>query len=323
MSRRLPMPPHSSHQVSRSQDSTSSTLSGDVQKTVHCYSLTAGSAELQFIITIEPVPDRPLQHYFFLTLKAGAVERPICQPVMLKLRVDPRDLKFAVFVFPPKTSLPQGCLWSLRVWLRCNGVDHRVFSDDSLWIGKDPDFYSIEDATFARLRSSTLDTHLYKAALGSMLVDYIVRWQHIAGSMYSISLEYDGHGVGRVLFSDLLLRLDCPVAEIAFVIYTIPVSSTPQGATHRLRVWLKAPAVTTLNGPAPASITQRIWTMDDFRIGHDLDFKALGAKMVMGIPSPGGPLSVMSGESTQSLFSKDDKAHPGESSRTLYNKEGL
>ncbi|KAJ7827672.1 hypothetical protein B0H14DRAFT_2814172 [Mycena olivaceomarginata] len=48
--------------------------------------------------------------------------------------------------------LPAGCLYSLRVWLRANGVDHRFFGEDDLWLGADPDFGTVENASFACLR---------------------------------------------------------------------------------------------------------------------------------------------------------------------------
>jgi hypothetical protein len=48
--------------------------------------------------------------------------------------------------------LPAGCLYSLRVWLRANGVDHRLFGEDELWLGADPDFGTVENASFACLR---------------------------------------------------------------------------------------------------------------------------------------------------------------------------
>ena len=61
-------------------------------------------------------------------------------------------------VFPGKATIPAGCLWSYRVWLRVNFVDHRIFGDDELWVGKDPDFSSIADASFARLKSNNVNS---------------------------------------------------------------------------------------------------------------------------------------------------------------------
>ena len=77
--------------------------------------------------------------------------------------------------YPPRSCLPQGCLFSLRVWIRVGDIDHRLFSEDALWIGKDPDFYSIQDATFARLRSVNSEMLLYKIVVGKALMDFIIR----------------------------------------------------------------------------------------------------------------------------------------------------
>jgi hypothetical protein len=44
------------------------------------------------------------------------------------------------------------------------------------------------------------------------------RWRQVLGRVYSLSLEYDGCGVGRVLFSDLIVTLDCPPEHLTFVL---------------------------------------------------------------------------------------------------------
>lgn len=81
-------------------------------------------------------------------------------------------------MFPGKAVLPSGCLWSLRVWLRVNNVDHRLFGDDDLWVGKDPDFNAMGDASFARLK--TMDTgeqlQIYHAYVGKALVTFTIRY---------------------------------------------------------------------------------------------------------------------------------------------------
>ena len=104
-----------------------------------------------------------------------------------------------------------------------------------MWIGKDPDFSSVEDAAFARLRSVTTQMLLYKITVGSALMDFTIRfapfispnrlyvnshprWRKIFERMYSLSLEYDGCGVGRILLSDFIIGLDCPPEDLAFVI---------------------------------------------------------------------------------------------------------
>lgn len=45
-----------------------------------------------------------------------------------------------------------------------------------MWIGKDPDFNSIEDAAFARLRNVSPQTLLYKITVGTTLMDFIVKF---------------------------------------------------------------------------------------------------------------------------------------------------
>jgi len=271
--------------------------------------LNIGGVDLRLFITIEPLRELSREHTFYLSLKAGEFERPISEPATLILSVDPRELKFVVFAYPPRSCLPQGCLYALRVWLRAGEIDHRLFSEDALWIAKDPDFYSIQDATFARLRSVNSQTLLYKIVVGRALVDFTIRWRQVLGRVYSLSLEYDGCGVGRVLFSDLTVSLDCPPEHLSFVLYTIPVTSTPRGATHRIRLWLRAPdqvgPVTPPEVDLPPSqfIYQRIWSTDSFKVGNTLDFTALGPKMIMGVPT--GDPRILTSPSEQ-LFYRDD-----------------
>lgn len=105
-----------------------------------------------------------------------------------------------------------------------------------MWIGKDPDFNSVQDAAFARLRNVSPQTLLYKITLGMTLMDFTVkfasfllfpyrrylifhaRWRKIFESVYSLSLEYDGCGVGRMLLKDFIIGLDCPPEALAFII---------------------------------------------------------------------------------------------------------
>ncbi|KAI0254810.1 hypothetical protein BJV78DRAFT_1183058 [Lactifluus subvellereus] len=308
MNRRLPSLPHCF--FARTVDGVSVP---DVRKVVHTYNLNIGGVDIRLFITIEPLRELSREHVFFLSLKAGALERPISEPATLRLSVDPRDLKFVVFAYPPRACLPQGCLYSLRVWLRAGDIDHRLFSEDSLWIGKDPDFYSIRDAAYARLRNATSQMLLYKIAMGEALVDFTVRWRHMFGKVYGLSLEYDGCGVGNTLFSDFVVSLDCPPELLDFVIYTIPVASNPRGATHRIRLWLRAPAqVGNVSGPAADMLStkfiyQRIWSTDTFKVGNCLDFTALGPKMVMGVPHGDGPRT-LSSPSERLFYREDDLA---------------
>jgi hypothetical protein len=86
-------------------------------------------------------------------------------------------------LFPGKNDvLPAGCLYSLRVWLRANGVDHRLFGEDELWLGADPDFGTVENASFACLRPGGTtalgvpDAQVYDAVVGRARVQFVIRW---------------------------------------------------------------------------------------------------------------------------------------------------
>ena len=143
-------------------------------------------------------------------------------------------------MFPGKSSLPAGCLWSLRVWLRVNAVDHRLFGEDELWVAKDPDFTAITDASFARLRSLEAGEQIYHGYVGKALVAFIVkcaivyftfrvwhsntvlfyRWGFVTNSnnLYKFSLSYEANGVGDTLFEDFRLRLDGDPRAVTFLI---------------------------------------------------------------------------------------------------------
>jgi len=206
--------------------------------------------------------------------------------------VDPRKLEFIVFVFPGKTTIPAGCLYSYRVWLRVNFVDHRIFGDDELWVGKDPDFSSIADASFSRLKSTTSHSQLYDGVVGRARVQFIERWTHIAEGLYKYSLEYESAGVGAMLIEDFRLTIQGDPGSVSFLIYTVPMNSMPAGASHRIRVWLKTflPFPSNENDQSsnislPFSdsyVYQRIWKSDSLKLGARLDFFTLGTKMIMG-----------------------------------------
>ncbi|KAJ4479022.1 hypothetical protein J3R30DRAFT_2705992 [Lentinula aciculospora] len=256
----------------------------------YTYNLIAGSAPLQFQISVEPTNGKPVsgKYLFRLSLKVDKTERPLAEPISLNLTVDPRKLEFIVFVFPGKTTIPAGCSWSYRVWLRANSVDHRIFGDDELWVGKDPDFSSIPDASFARLKTVNANSQLYDGVVGRARVQFIARWTHIAEGLYKYSLEYESAGVG-MLFEDFRLILQGDPRSVSFLIYTIPMGSMPAGASHRIRVWLKTflpfPNDQSSNISLPFNdsyVYQRIWKSDSLKIGVRLDFHSLGAKMIMG-----------------------------------------
>jgi len=72
-------------------------------------------------------------------------------------------------------SLPAGCLYNLRVWLITAGTNHRLFSDDDLWVGRDPDFRSVGDASFTVLRNATQDMLIYQGIVGHAHVSFIIK----------------------------------------------------------------------------------------------------------------------------------------------------
>ncbi|KIJ69784.1 hypothetical protein HYDPIDRAFT_77734 [Hydnomerulius pinastri MD-312] len=263
----------------------------------YTYSLNAGNAPLQFFVLVESEPDRPNHYTFSLSMKVGHVERAVCKSVTMRLSIDPRQLDFALFAFPPRSSLPVGCLHHLRVWLRTAGIDHRIFGDNDLWVGKDPDFRSIGDASFAILRNATQDMLIYQAVVGRAHVSFIVRWRLVEVGVYALSLDYEAGGAGRTLFDDYHLRLDCEPQTVSFMIYSIPVTSTPAGASHRIRFWMRtphvslSPASSIASGPAESYVYQRLWKTDDFKLGANLNFEALGSKLITGVRDPNSPQS--------------------------------
>lgn len=48
--------------------------------------------------------------------------------------------------------------------------------------------------------------------------DNPARWHLISDDTYKIALEYEAGGVGRTLFDDIRVRLDCDPQSLAFVI---------------------------------------------------------------------------------------------------------
>ncbi|KAF9006741.1 hypothetical protein BDQ17DRAFT_1389501 [Cyathus striatus] len=251
--------------------------------------MAAGNTPLQFNISVESASGnaRPGVYSFRVSLFFNSIERYIGDPVTRKLAVDPRQLEFAVFIFPGKTSIPAGCLWSLRVWLRVNG--------DEVWVGKDPDFNSIGDASFTRLKSLDIKEQVYQAYVGRALVTFFIKWQRVGDGVYKYSLEYEANGVGGLLFDEFSLKISGDPRT--FGARTI----MPAGASHRLRVWLRSLVPLSSSNPTASYtlpfndsyIYHRIWKSDAFKIGARLDFDSLGSKMIMGFPSSGGPQTIV------------------------------
>jgi len=249
---------------------------------------------MEFLISVEPDSGKPKpgKYTFRLSFKTNGIERSLGEPTTRNLNADPRKLEFIVFIFPGKSGLPTGSLWSLRVWLRVNFVDHRLFGDDELWVAKDPDFNSIGEASFARLKSADAGEQVYQAYVGRALVSFIIRWKLISNKIYKYSMEYEANGVGDSLLEDFKLRLDGDPRAISFLIFTIPSNSVPVGASHKLRLWIRSLVQLPTADPTSYSlpfndsyIYQRIWKCDNFKIGSRLDFQSLGNKMVMAFPS--------------------------------------
>ncbi|KAJ7639460.1 hypothetical protein FB45DRAFT_1024180 [Roridomyces roridus] len=263
------------------------------ERYVYTYSMVAAGVPLNLLISVEPSHGKPTPgtYTFRLSLKVCDVERPIGEPVVLRLAVDPRTLDFTVFLFPGKNNVvPAGTLFSLRVWLRSNEVDHRVFGEDEVWVGKDLDLSAIEGAVLARLQSIEPDAQVYDTTVGGANVRFVIRWQHLGERRYKLGLEYEAGGVGATLMDDLQLTVSDP-RKLLFVIYTTAVRSVPAGASHRLRLWLKTSAVAS-DADDTHAYFQRLWKSDSFKIGSRLDFEELGPKLVLGV-SGGAPVTVV------------------------------
>ncbi|KAJ6515261.1 hypothetical protein C8R45DRAFT_1086481 [Mycena sanguinolenta] len=296
-----PLPPLPSHtQLRRAAASPPPSLRPTTplrlgpQRYLYTYNLLAAGAPLTFLLSVEPVNGKPTpgKYTIRLSLKADDVERQIGEPFSLRLSVDPRNLEFVVFLFPGKNNvLPVGCLYSLRVWLRANGVDHRIFGEDELWVGADPDFGTVENASFACLRPASVadsDAQVYDAIVGRARVQFVIRWHPLGDRHYRYTMDYVAGGVGNVLMDDLRLRIEGDPRQVTFLVYTVPVRSAPTGASHRVRLWLKTRSdpptpVSPTQAPAVESyVYQRVWKSDAFKIGARLDFEAIDARLVMG-----------------------------------------
>ncbi|KAF8625273.1 hypothetical protein AX15_005469 [Amanita polypyramis BW_CC] len=270
------------------------------ERYVYTYNLVASSTPLQFIISVEPSSGRPTsgKYKFKLSLRTNGVERSLCEPVELTLTVDPRQLAFIVFLFPGKTTLVMGGLWCLRVWLRVNQVDHRLFGEEELWIGRDLNFASIPDAQFARHELTNPMEQKYSASLGSAIINFITRWKRTDNGAYKYTFDYEAGGVSSTLFDDLELRIDHDPRHVTFVIYMSRANSVPAGAIYKLRVWLRSPSYTPSDPTVPPNsyIYQRIWKTDSLRVGSMLDFGSLSNKVIMGAPQ-GSPETFILAES--------------------------
>ncbi|KAJ7369034.1 hypothetical protein DFH08DRAFT_947913 [Mycena albidolilacea] len=182
-------------------------------------------------------------------------------------------------LFPGKNDvLPAGCLHSLRVWLRANGVGHRLFGEDDLWLGADPDFGTVENAWFACLRPGDTtalgipDAQVYDAVVGR------ARVQLLFGGLSAT-------GIIDTRWRTPHLRVEGDPGRVAFLVYTVPVRSVPAGASHCLRVWLK----TRRDDPSAHALDdsymyQPVRRSDAFKIGARLDLGRWARGLLWGPP---------------------------------------
>ncbi|KAG6866117.1 hypothetical protein C0991_008425 [Blastosporella zonata] len=263
-----------------------------------------------------------IQQYFGLPLIHEPSTSPYCEyprSSISQRHIDARLLS----VFPGKSSIPVGCLFSLRVWLRAGGVDHRVFADDELWVGKDLDFYSIAHASMMILRSVDSKSQLYHGYIGRALVTFSCRWHRVNDNLYKYSIDYDANGVGGNLIEDFRLRIDGDPRTVTFLIYSVPINSVPAGSSHRIRIWAKSlvsqSAAEHSTLPFQDSyIFQRIYKNDMFKLGGQLDFENMSNKATMGFVA--GPVQTITTTansppqqpaSTARNTYPDEKAHKG------------
>ncbi|KAG5654243.1 hypothetical protein H0H81_005930, partial [Sphagnurus paluster] len=85
------------------------------------------------------------------------------------------------------------------------------------------------------------------------------------------------------------LRIDSDPRTVTFLIYSVPITSTPVGALHRIRVWLKSLVTVSANAPTAlpfhdSYVYQRLWKTDAFKLGARLDFEGMASagKIMMG-----------------------------------------
>ena len=80
--------------------------------------------------------------------------------------------------------------------------------------------------------------------------------------------------------------------------------SMPQGASHRIRVWLKIhvplsePLLPSSNYSLPfvdSFVYQRVWKSDNFKLGAQLDYSSLGPSMAMGVSTGAAKTVYVSG----------------------------
>lgn len=181
-----------------------------------------------------------------LTVKSGGIEQSLGGKETAIIYVDPSKLKFTILyvAFPPpfncfsssptdistfpKPSLPDGSLHCVRIWMETgiNNVQHRVFSDDNLWVARDPPFHTIEHIAFTQLApvapliTDTYWSRAYRGFVGRAQCDFIPSLTLVStlDNVYSVALDYESGGVKRRVFDGIKIRLHCRLQDINFII---------------------------------------------------------------------------------------------------------
>ncbi|KAG6373810.1 hypothetical protein JVT61DRAFT_5955 [Boletus reticuloceps] len=260
---------------------------------MYTYNLFASDTHVQIFILVESEPDQPNHYTFSLSMKIGQVERALCTPVTMKLSVDPRKLEFVVFVFPPRTSLPTGCLYHLRTWLRTGGVDHCMFAEQELWFGKDPDLRAIADASFARLLNATQDVSIYRCMVGRANVSFILRWTFVEPGTKCSPLDRQGPRTD----TNAHFRRPCPPLPL-FLLTPLPndqhdphlfISPRGKPPPPRLAPYTPVPLLRTLHPhlglPTSTNVSGNQTTS---RSALSLAFESVH-QIVLATPGPSGP----------------------------------
>ncbi|KDQ08224.1 hypothetical protein BOTBODRAFT_179997 [Botryobasidium botryosum FD-172 SS1] len=259
------------------------------QRVLHLYNVTAGNAEILFIVAIDPpqAPGEP--HTFLLFCKSGKIERKLCRPAHCKIEFDPQAATFEVCLFP-KEGFPVNSLFSVRVFLRTDRFQHYLFGHDHFWIGKDPKFHLTWHGSSMMQPVAPINpqTHVLTGDIGGARLAFFVTIEQAdpfapegAGYESLISLEYECGGVKRYLCRHIAARITCDLSALSFIIYSVPVRTTTSGSIHRLFFWVRSVDL----------ITQRLWKTDDFRVTTTEQLEqAQKTLAIVGVRATQGPL---------------------------------
>ena len=107
-----------------------------------------------------------------------------------------------------------------------SNVQHRVFSDDNLWVARDPPFHTIEHIALTQLSpapptiSDTYWSRVYRGFVGRAPCDFIPSLTLLSAidNVYSVAMDYESGGVKRRVFDNKKLRLHCRLQDIQFII---------------------------------------------------------------------------------------------------------